>query len=114
MPTWPISVVTTSSFEPRVLRPVFMKVRLVCMLNTRVPKNAICGPSTCDSSITSPVLIRLAPRSTFFGFFMWLPEPRSSPAPHLEGQRWLSGGTFHWAEAANGAQSSSASSDFFM
>ena|SRR6516162_1049862 len=23
---------------------------------------------------------------------MWLAEPRSSSAPHLEGQRWLSGG----------------------
>src|SRR5438034_1192663 len=34
---------------------------------------------------------------------MWLPEPRSSPAPHFDGQRWLSGGTFHCAKASTGA-----------
>src|ERR1700730_2561292 len=41
--------------------------------------------------MTSPVLISLAALSTVCGF-MWLPEPRSSPAPHFDGQRWLSGG----------------------
>jgi hypothetical protein len=36
-------------------------------------------------------------RSTLAGF-MWLPDPRSSPAPHLDGQRWLSAGTVQvWA-----------------
>src|ERR1700704_3669612 len=47
-----------------------------------------------------------AARTTFFGFFMWLPDPRSSPAPHFDGQRWLSGGTFHCAKAMTGAESS--------
>src|SRR5882724_13430115 len=29
---------------------------------------------------------------------MWLPDPRSSPGPHLDGQRWLSVGTVQvWA-----------------
>src|SRR5256714_11743602 len=62
------------------------------------------GQSTCESSMTSPALMRRAPRSTFCGFFIWLPEPRSSPAPHFDGQRALSGGTFHWARAATGAK----------
>src|SRR5260221_118254 len=39
---------------------------------------------------------------------MWLPEPRSSPAPHFDGQRWLSGGRFHCARAMAGAESSTA------
>ena len=75
------------------------------MLKMRVPKNGICGPSTWPSSIPSPVLMRRAPRNTTSGFFMWLPEPRSSPAPHFDGQRWLSGGTFHCAAAKSGVQS---------
>src|SRR5262252_876887 len=49
-----------------------------------------------------------AARSTFFGFFMWLPEPSSSPAPHFEGQRALSGGRFHCAKAMAGAMDSTA------
>src|ERR1700716_4159423 len=57
----------------------------------------------------SPVLMARAPRSAFCGFFMWLPEPSSSPAPHLEGQRWLSGGMFHpCAAAASGTQNKAA------
>src|SRR5688572_27559828 len=50
--------------------------------------------STCPSSITSPVLIRLAARSTLAGF-AWLAEPRSSAAPHFDGHRWLSAGGCH-------------------
>src|SRR5438552_15964178 len=80
-----------------------MKVRLVCRLKIRVPKNAMPGPRTWLSSITSPVLMSRAPRNTVSGFFIWFPEPRSSPAPHLEGQRWLSAGTFHCANASAGA-----------
>src|SRR6266571_9103364 len=72
------------------------------------------GPSTWLSSITSPVLMSRAARSTFAGFFMWLPEPRSSPAPHFEGQRWLSGGTFHWPYASTGIESTVASAMRFM
>src|SRR5262245_66511688 len=41
--------------------------------------------------MTSPVLISLTALSTVCGF-MWLPEPRSSSAPHFDGQRWFSGG----------------------
>src|SRR6266568_982733 len=103
VPTWPISLVTTSSLLPRVFLPVFMKVRLVCRLKMRVPKNAMPGPRTWPSSMTSPVLMSRAPRSTVSGFLMWFPEPRSSPAPHFDGQRWLSVGTFHCAKASTGA-----------
>src|SRR5262245_41753565 len=85
-----------------------MKVRFGCMFMMRGPKNGMPGPSTCESSITSPVLMSRAPRSTTCGFFMWLPEPFSSPAPHFDGQRWLSGGTFHWAETARGKAASKA------
>src|SRR5437773_3399129 len=85
-----------------------MNVRLGCMFMMRGPKKGMPGPSTWPSSITSPVLMSRAPRSTFCGFFMWLPEPRSSPAPHFEGQRWLSGGRFHCARATAGRDSSAA------
>ncbi len=47
-----------------------MKVRLVCILKMRVPKKGIPGPRTWLSSITSPVLMSRAPRSTVSGFFM--------------------------------------------
>src|SRR5262245_24406581 len=58
--------------------------------------------STWPSSITSPVRISLVAASTDAGF-MWLAEPRSSPAPHLEGQRSLSAGGFQvWAPAVAG------------
>src|SRR5204863_1081587 len=97
-----------------VLRPVFMKVRLGWMFMMRGPKNGMLGPSTWPSSITSPVLIRRAARSTFCGFFMWLPEPFSSPAPHFDGQRWLSGGTFHCAAATNGTASKAAAMRFIV
>src|SRR5712692_1615462 len=54
--------------------------------------------------------MRRVARNTFCAFFMWLPEPRSSPAPHFEGQRWLSGGTFQpCAAAISGVKSSAAS-----
>src|SRR5579862_8621656 len=62
---------------------------------------------SCPSSMTSPALMSFAALSTDCGF-MWLPEPRSSPAPHLEGQRALSGGGDHdgvWATAAPEANS---------
>src|SRR5437773_184075 len=91
-----------------------MKVRLVCRLKMRVPKKAIPGPSTWLSSITSPVLMSRAPRKTVSGFFIWLPEPRSSPAPHFDGQRWLSGGTFHCAAATNGTASKAAAMRFIV
>jgi hypothetical protein len=41
--------------------------------------------------------------STVSGF-MWLAEPRSSPAPHFDGQRSLSAGGFQvWAPAMGDA-----------
>src|SRR5262245_56060753 len=55
-----------------------------------------------------------APRSTFLGFFMWLPEPSSSPAPHFDGQRCLSGGTFHCANATSGTDSRTAENASFF
>src|SRR3989449_9595378 len=93
---------------------LFRSVRLVCRLKMRVPEKAIPGPSTWLSSITSPVLMSRAPRSTTSGFFMWLPEPRSSPAPHFDGQRWLSGGTFHCAAATSGTASKAAAMRFIV
>src|SRR5688572_23023717 len=57
--------------------------------------------SGCASSITSPVLINLIVFRTVCGL-MWLAAPRSSPAPHFDGQRALSAGGDHdgaWAEA---------------
>src|SRR5262245_60556844 len=44
--------------------------------------------------MTSPVRMRRIARIVFSGF-MWLPEPRSSAAPHLDGHRWLSAGGRH-------------------
>jgi hypothetical protein len=92
VPTWPISDSTISSLLPRSFDPVFMKVRFTCMSKRRVPKNGIAGPSTYASSTISPVLISFTASSTRCGFIR-LPEPRSSVAPHFEGQRALSGGT---------------------
>src|SRR4029077_6345161 len=40
--------------------------------------------------------------STVWGF-MWLPEPRSSLAPHFDGQRALSGGGVHVGVCASAA-----------
>src|ERR1700730_7411705 len=48
-------------------------------------------PNTWLNSKVSPVLIRCAARSTLAGV-MWLPEPRSSVAPHFDGQRSLGDG----------------------
>src|SRR6478609_3119888 len=79
-----------------------MNVRLTCTSKRRVPKNGMLAPSTCPSSITSPVLISLTALSTACGF-MWLAEPRSSPAPHFDGQRAFSGGGVQlgaWLRAA--------------
>jgi len=79
---------------PRSFEPVFMKVCLTCTSKRRVPKNGIAGPSTCANSMISPLLISLTASSTSCGFIR-LPAPRSSPAPHFDGQRALSGGTVH-------------------
>ena len=46
VPTWPSSVTTISSFDPRMLENWFMNVRLVCTSKRRVPKNGMLGPST--------------------------------------------------------------------
>ena len=63
-----------------------MNVRLVCTSKRRVPKNGILSESTCPISMTSPVLMRRTALRTDSGF-MWFAEPRSSPAPHFDGQR---------------------------
>src|SRR5258706_559910 len=69
-------------------------------------KNGMPGPRAWPSSIPPLVLMSRAPRSTVSAFFMWLPEPRSSPAPHFDGQRWLSVGRFQTcAPAARGMDS---------
>ena len=47
--------------------------------------------STRPSSKISPVRISRAARRTVSGF-MWLAAPRSSAAPHFEGQRCASAG----------------------
>src|SRR5688500_5737447 len=60
----------------------------------RPPKNGIASCSTCPSSITSPVLMSRAARSTVSGFIRF-PEPRSSPAPHFDGHRAASAGGCH-------------------
>src|SRR5215510_14699224 len=80
-----------SSLPVRWLVPAAGEVRLTCMLKVRAGDIGICALSTWPSSITSPVLISLLALSTLCGF-MWLPAPRSSPAPHFEGQRTLSAG----------------------
>src|SRR5437763_13883184 len=101
VPTWPISLTTSSSLDPRRLDGWFMNVRLVWTSKRRVPENGILSLRTWASSIVSPVLIRRIAFNSVSGF-MWLAEPRSSPAPHLDGQRWLSAGGFQvwaWARA---------------
>src|SRR5215813_7909120 len=86
-----------------------MTVRLSCTSNRLggVPTNGIAAFKGQASSMTSPVLISLIALSTVCGF-MWFAAPRSSPAPHFEGQRALSAGGDHddvWA-AAGAAQTS--------
>src|SRR5215510_12119965 len=59
--------------------------------------------STWASSIISPVLTSLSALSTDCGL-TWLAAPRSSPAPHFDGQRSLSAGGNHdgvWALTAS-------------
>src|SRR5829696_2191935 len=107
VPTWPISEMTISSFEPRRFEGWFMKVRLMCTSKRRVPKNGILSESTWPSSITSPVLMSFAAFITAAAVWRFI-EPRSSVAPHLNGQRWLSGGGDQvgaWARAAVAANS---------
>ena len=91
VPTCPISAITISSLPLRWLVPAAAAVRLTCRLKLRAADNGICALSTWPSSITSPVLMSLSALSTVAGF-MWLAAPRSSPAPHFEGQRSLSAG----------------------
>ena len=91
VPTWPISATTSSSFDPRRLEPASFRVRLVTTSKRRPADSGIESDSTCPSSKTSPVRISRAARSTVSGF-MWLPEPRWSSRPHLDGQRWASAG----------------------
>src|SRR5262249_50356737 len=71
-----------------------MTVRLVWMLYCRVAWSGMAEWSSCPSSIASPVLMSWAARTTVAGF-MWLPAPRSSPAPYFDGQRWASVGGRH-------------------
>src|SRR5216117_1689073 len=73
-------------------------VRLVMMLNWRPGKKGIfSGSRTCPSSMISPVRISFAALSACSGFIRF-PEPRSSPAPHFDGQRCVSfGGVQDWA-----------------
>src|SRR5262245_25129805 len=90
-----------SSLPVRVLVPWAPAVRLTVMLKVRPGDSGMSALSTWPSSITSPVLISLMALRTLAGF-MWLAEPRSSPAPHFDGQRALSGGGVHdgvWAPA---------------
>src|SRR5262245_6429181 len=80
-----------------------MTVRLSCTSNRLggVPTNGIAAFKGQASSMTSPVLISLTALSTVCGF-IWFAAPRSSPAPHFEGQRALSAGGDHdgvWAPA---------------
>ena len=55
------------------------------------------------NSYTSPELMRPHARKTVSGD-MRLPEPRSSPAPHFDGQRALSGGGCHDCAIVGGAE----------
>src|SRR2546426_4221138 len=91
VPTWPISLRSISSLLPRRFDCGFMNVRLVWMSKRRVGDMGIVGERTWLSSTTSPVRTSLTALSTESGL-MWLLDPRSSPAPHCEGQRWLSEG----------------------
>src|SRR5438093_13789592 len=85
-------------------------VRLVRMLNERPGKRGIfAGSRTFPSYITSPVRINLAALSTCSGFIKF-PEPRSSPAPHFDGQRWFSAGGTQDCPAATRAASKIAKS----
>src|SRR5262249_12745604 len=102
-PTCPSSVKTSSSLLPRSFDAGFMTVRLSCTSNRLggVPTNGIAAFKGQASSMTTPVLISLIALSTVCGF-MWFAAPRSSPAPHFEGQRALSAGGDHdgvWATA---------------
>src|SRR3989454_2252206 len=95
-----------SSLLPRRFDWGFMNVRLVWMLYCRVPDRGMSGARTWASSMTSPVRMSRAARSTFSGL-AWLAEPRWSPAPHLEGHRCSSAGGRHdWAWATSGAEPS--------
>src|SRR5882724_10716883 len=106
VPTCPISLTRTSSLLPRRFEGSFMNVRLVCTSKRRVPKNGIEAFSTWPSSMISPDLMSWVARSTDSAF-MWLPEPRSSAAPHLEGHLWASpGGLQLWASAVVPAEPS--------
>src|SRR5438128_2184521 len=68
-----------------------MSVRLVCTSKRRVEEIGIAELRTWPSSMTSPVRTSRTALSTDSGF-MWLPDPRSSVAPHFDGHRWPSAG----------------------
>ena len=107
VPTCPISDTTSSSFEPRRLRPGSSRVRFVINSKRRPAGSGIESVRTRPSSNTSPARISRAALSTVSGF-MWLPEPRWSVAPHFDGQRWLSAGGCHPCAAAVAPTHSSA------
>src|SRR5205809_6160574 len=89
-------------------------VRFVRMLNWRPGKKGmVAGSRTCPSSSTSPVRISFAALSTSSGFIRF-PEPRSSPAPHFEGQRWLSAGGIQDCPVATRATSRSGTNVVIM
>src|SRR6266446_4311569 len=92
----------SSSLPLRLLARSLTAVRLTCISYTRPAASGIWALRGWLSSITSPLLISLAALRTVCGF-MWLAAPRSSPAPHLDGQRALSAGGSQegvWATAA--------------
>src|ERR1700720_1289671 len=82
---------TSSSLLYRWFAPNGPVVRFVCTSYCRPGLSGMSRPNTWLSSKVSPVLIRCAARSTLAGV-MWLPEPRSSAAPHFDGQRSLGDG----------------------
>src|SRR6266446_208142 len=93
----------SSSLPLRLLARSLTAVRLTCISYTRPAASGIWALRGWLSSIISPVLISLAALRTVCGF-MWLAAPRSSPAPHLDGQRALSAGGNQdgvWATAAS-------------
>ena len=64
-----------------------MNVRLVCTLKRRVPKNGMPRPEHVAELDHLAGADQRAPRSTDSGLHV-VAEPRSSPAPHFDGQRW--------------------------
>ena len=67
VPTWPISLTTSSSLLMRLLLPIGPLVRLVCKSKRRVPNNGMSPASAQPSSNTSPVRINRAAFATVAG-----------------------------------------------